>query len=454
MKKTAKILSIIMALEMIFATAAVGVFALDEAPGAEAEQAPAVTEEVVDAEEIIEEEAAEAADEVLETVESEEALGAASLAVNAAASGNRVTLTWPEAAGVTYDLTIAGDSVAHESGVNSGYAMTVDYGATYKFTVEGIKNGSVVSKGEASVGPIAVPAPASVVGYPDYQSVTVKWSAVPGATSYVVKRNDGKTYSAGAATSFRDTGAKKDVNYSYSVQAIAGDEASGFSHATASVGRVRTCYYYCTLGGAATLRSHDKAKKKITLKKGQVIKAEGFCQGSFKFTYNGRPYEAKWFRMKKVKGQIKKNAYVNGYTAEAYVNNGNFKSKTNYLIWINIYSQRVFVFQNVAGRWSLVNKNGYAKSDSGTEGYLCGSGKAKFPTPTGMNKKLHKKMKKYSKHKWWNCFSGTNAIHGSNGKKEVKKLGKLISNGCVRVTNAQAIWVFNNVPVKTRVIVF
>lgn len=297
-------------------------------------------------------------------------------------------------------------------------------------------------------------APVLIGAYPDYHSVSILWNPVPGAESYVITRNDGETYTvAGNETSYRDTEAKKDVTYTYTVAAVAGGQTSPAS-APGSAQRVRTAYYYGTVKAGVTLKSHDKKKKAIRLKKGEVVKAEGFSQGSFKFERNGRPYEAKWFRFKKVKGDYKTNAYVNGYTAEAYVNHGNFASKTGYLIWINIYSQRVFIFRGKKGNWTLVNKNGEAKSAADTEGYLCGTGKAKFPTPTGMNKKLHRKMKRYSAHKWWNCFSGTNAIHGSNGKKEIKKLGKMISNGCVRVTNEQAIWVFNHVPKKTRVMVF
>lgn len=372
MKKTAKFLSILMAIEMIFATAAVGVFALDTTPAADPDQT--VAEEVVVAEDAVVEEAAEE----LEAVESE--------------------------------------------------ALNAEEGE------------------EAKVTPAT---PALAGAYPDYHSVTVIWSPAANAASYIVARSDGASWPT-TGTSYRDTAAAKDVSYQYCVIAVSSDGTQSAPSAwSAPAGRVRTAYYYCTLKAGVTLKSHDKAKAKINLKKGEVIQAEGFSQGSFKFERNGRPYEAKWFRMKKVKGQISKNAYANGITATNYVNNGGFASPTPYLIWINIYSQRVFVFTGSAGNWTLVNRDA-----AGADGWLCGTGKAKFPTPTGMNKSLHKKMKKYSKHKWWNCFSGTNAIHGSNGKKELKKLGKLISNGCVRVTNDQAIWIFNNVPKKTRVIVF
>ena len=365
MKKTAKIISMILALQLIFSTAAVGAFALDADP-AEQNLESVAAEQIED----LDQAASEAANADEETAEEEPA-------------------------------------------------------------------------------PAPAPAaPAMIGAFPDYQSVTVRWQPAANATSYTVYRNDGAAWTT-TATSYRDTAAAKDVTYSYYVTAT-GEGGTSAPSASAAGARVRTAYYYCTFKGSAKLKSHDGAKAKITFKKGQTVVAEGFSQGSFKFTGpNGRPYEAKWFRMKKVKGDYARNAYVNGYTAEAYVNNGGFASPTPYLIWINIYSQRVFIFTGSAGNWHLVNTG-----TDGGQGWLCGTGKAKFPTPTGMNKKLHKKMKKYSKHKWWNCFSGTNAIHGSNGKKELKKLGKMISNGCVRVTNDQAIWVFNNVPKKTRVIVF
>jgi hypothetical protein len=315
---------------------------------------------------------------------------------------------------------------------------------------------SVFADGEAPAGeaPAAPAVPANVVAYPDYQSVTVKWNASPNAAKYIVTRNDGQAFET-TGTEYNDTkatwtGDEGALKYTYTVTAVAADGTkSAASAPTAETSRVRTAYYYGTVKAKVTLKSHDKAKKKITLQKGEVVRSEGFRQGSFLFERDGRPYEAKWFRFKKVKADFVKNAYVNGYTAENYVNHGNFSSPTGFLIWINVYSQRVFVFQGAAGNWKLINKDEL----DGMDGFLCGTGKASFPTPTGMNKSLHKKMKKYSRHKWWNCFSGTNAIHNST-KKEIKKLGKMISNGCVRVTTNEAIWIFNNIPKKTRVIVF
>ena len=307
---------------------------------------------------------------------------------------------------------------------------------------------SVFAEGEAPA------VPANVNAYPDYHSVTVKWDASPNATKYIVTRNDGQAFEA-TGTEYNDktatwNGDEGALKYTYTVTAVdANGNKSAASAPTAETSRVRTAYYYGTVKAKVTLKSHDKKKKKITLKKGDIVRSEGFSQGAFKFTRNGRPYEAKWFRFKKVKADFTKNAYVNGFTPEAYVNHGNFGSKTGYLIWINIYSQRVFIFQGSKGNWKLINKDEL----DGMDGYLCGSGKAKFPTPTGMNKSLHKKMKKYSKHSYWNCFSGTNAIHDSK-KWEIKYLGKMISNGCVRVTRNEAVWIYKNVPKKTRVIVF
>ena len=54
-----------------------------------------------------------------------------------------------------------------------------------------------------------------------------------------------------------------------------------------------------------------------------------------------------------------------------------------------------------------------------------------------------------------NLLMGINAlVFGGAQVLCGKYLGKMISNGCVRVTHNEAVWIYKNVPKKTRVIVF
>ena len=338
-------------------------------------------------------------------------------------------------------------SVSDSERSSKAKSITLEYNTTYTIELwmkDGeedptcVKTSDPVTTGEE---PIPAPAAPTLYAYPTYHAVYLAWTPSANATQYVLVRNDGVQYSVGTATSFTDTNNAADTTYSYYVVA-SNDSGSSPASNVASAARVRTCYYRITFKKAVKLTSHDGTKTKHTFQKGQVVYADGFAQGMYQFDFEGHRYHAKWMRIKSPSGDYARNAYENGVTPTLYVNQAGFASPTGYLIWISIFSQRVYVFQGSAGNWTLV------------QNWQCGSGKAKTPTPTGINKSLHKKMKKYSKHKWWNCFSGNNAIHGSNGQKEIKKLGKLISNGCVRVTNDQAIWIFNTVPKGTRVVVF
>ena len=348
------------------------------------------------------------------------------------------------------------DGVESSSSVpEAGKVVVTDLsvGSTYVFRAVD-SNDAVLAQSKEIKVTESLPAPTGIVAAPGHKSVTVYWEAVDGATGYEIFRNGKLLKSVGAdKTSYRDKTVKEGpsgntgkVNqYSYYVVAVNGSQRSEAS-VTKKAGKVRSALYKITFKSSAKLTSHDKYKKTITFKGGQTVWADGFAQGKYQFSYKkgNKTYRfySMWMRIKNPKGDIKKNAYENGHTAENYVNEGKYSSPTKWLIWVNLYSQRVYVFKGKKGNWKL-EKN-----------YLCGSGTPKTPTSSGMNKKLHRKAKHYSKHKWWNMFSGTMAIHGSNGAKEEAKLGHLISNGCVRVTNDQAKWIFDNVPLKTRVLIY
>lgn len=472
--KRSRLIALLLTALMMLSVAATGVFALDETgtpePSGEGNveavldaTAPADNDSTtidnenitVDNEEVTVDEEITPAPAENEAVPAANSIGEG--VFNATANGSVVTLEWKNAsdedAALVSKIVVKKDgtevagldfTVSPEEKNGKTKSYTLDYGTTYTFELWLDGATEYAKTTEATTAPAAP----TLYAYPAYHSVYLAWTPSNTATKYVLYRNDGAVLDAGSATTYLDANNAADTTYYYQVVAFNGDVASAPSNA-ASGERVRTCYYKITFKKAVTLTSHDGTKTKNTFRKGQVVYADGFAQGMYQFDYAGHRYHAKWMRIKSPSGNYSRNAYVNGVTPTLYVNQVGYGSPTGYLIWISLYSQRVYIFQGSAGNWTLINHDAY-----GNEGWQCGSGKAKTPTPTGMNKSLHKKMKKYSKHKWWNCFSGNNAIHGSNGQKEIKKLGKLISNGCVRVTNEQAIWIFNNIPKKTRVLVF
>lgn len=451
--KRSRLIAFLLTAMMLLSTAATGVFATDEigipepagesngeivldTPSVPADNSGTEDEEVTPApvadEENITDEAKQEAD-----------------SVTATPSGKTVTVSWTDAEVFKIvvkqgDTEVPSEPLTDAEKAEMKKVFTLEYDTEYTFEAFKGTEEAPESVGTATAKTEVKPAPAAptLYAYPAYHSVYLTWTPSENATKYVLYRTDGAVFdNIGTATSFTDTNNAADTTYSYYVVAFNGDKASANSN-VASAARVRTCYYRITFKKNVKLTSHDGTKTKHTFTKGQVVYADGFSQGKYQFDYEGHRYHAKWMRIKKPSGDYATNAYENGVTPTLYVNQTGYGSPTGYLIWISLYSQRVYVFQGSAWNWTLV------------QDWQCGSGKAKTPTPTGMNKSLHKKMKKYSKHKWWNCFSGNNAIHGSNGQKEIRKLGRLISNGCVRVTNDQAIWIFNTVPKGTRVLVF
>lgn len=451
--KNSRFIAFLLAALMVLSAAATGVFALEETGTAAPNGADGATVMDTPAE-------PDGGDSGLTPASGDEETGSPAKSVSAeelnfaaTANGNTVVLTWngeAEDAGTIAQVAYkkaADEDFTTESVTGTDGEKTIselDYATNYIFKLQLADGTDVTGEVSATTGeePAPVPAAPALYAYPAYHSVFLSWTASANAVKYVLYRTDGAVFDVGAATSFTDANNAADTTYSYYVVAYNKDNAGSPASNIASAARVRTCYYRITFKKNVKLTSHDGTKTKHTFKKGQVVYADGFSQGKYQFDYEGHRYHAKWMRIKKPSGDIATNIYENGVTPTLYVNQSGYGSPTGYLIWVSLYSQHVFVFQGSAGNWTLV------------QDFLCGSGKAKTPTPTGMNKSLHKKMKKYSKHKWWNCFSGNNAIHGSNGAKEVRKLGRLISNGCVRVTNDQAIWVFNTVPKGTRVLVF
>ena len=135
-----------------------------------------------------------------------------------------------------------------------------------------------------------------------------------------------------------------------------------------------------------------------------------------------------------------KEAYVNGTANDA--GNGRIQSATQYLIWVSLDKQRVNVFLLEGGRWSLkyVWKTSTGKVDAPT---LDQSFKLKY--------KVQKKGKTVLGLKWYTFVYGS-GIHKFPGKGMNKVIGiKPVSHSCIRIPEEGAIWIFNTVPVGSRV---
>lgn len=135
---------------------------------------------------------------------------------------------------------------------------------------------------------------------------------------------------------------------------------------------------------------------------------------------------------------------------EAWVNKKGYSSPTQYLIWCNLYTQRVNIFTGSQGNWKLVYS------------CQCASGANNTPTPQKVCKILYKSNK-------WNfgayyvhhvsVFDSTRGFHSMLYRYDSYTLyntvmGRPASHGCVRVPDEGIYYIWNNVPVDTTVVIY
>lgn len=131
--------------------------------------------------------------------------------------------------------------------------------------------------------------------------------------------------------------------------------------------------------------------------------------------------------------------------AENFVNSHGFNSETGWLYWCNKLGQRVYIFQGSKGNWRF-NRT-----------YKCGTGNISYGD--GSDQGVGFKWKIYDKNKvfqgpqakqYWNMHYSSpwgNSIHKG-------PVGKPNTHGCISMGSTAVQWVYNNVPINTRVVVF
>lgn len=145
---------------------------------------------------------------------------------------------------------------------------------------------------------------------------------------------------------------------------------------------------------------------------------------------------------------------------EGFVNQKGYTSSTKYMIWVSLKTQRVNVFTGSKGNWTL------------SKTYLCATGTNITPTCTGV-------YYIYSKTPRWrfdgyvdgvytedatrvynvSIFWGGQALHSIiyNSKDDSVSDGNLgmpRSHGCVRLAMENATYIYQNIPINTRVVVY
>ncbi len=136
-------------------------------------------------------------------------------------------------------------------------------------------------------------------------------------------------------------------------------------------------------------------------------------------------------------------------TKEGYVNLGQYASKTEYLIWINRYTQRVIVFTGSKENWK-VHKT-----------FMCSSGANNTPTPEGVYEvEAHFGHWYFDYYMVYNAtgFWGDTAFHSTlynfDGSHFDERVGIPLSHGCIRMNDEDAEYIYDTIPFGTTVVVW
>lgn len=294
----------------------------------------------------------------------------------------------------------------------------------------------------------------SVAAYSSSDRVVFIWNAVEGADGYII---DGSTkvpasklrydkivgeggYAAISVQAYKDpeevTADDPDAGQAAAAEPVYSNVA------TAAGNAVQTIRYRVRIKKGGTLKAHGgNGPGSIRVTKGQYIDCYGFGGGKYIFNYGGSIFYCNKSRTNKRSCIYNSGRTYSAQEAEFFVNDRGLSSSTGTLVWINTYTQTLYMFNGSAGSWHCVLAS------------KCSTGKAASPTPTGVSgrKTIWKKISKRHGIKFWSPFSQINSVHG---KKAKWRMGAPKSNGCVRNYVEAAQQVYYGAPIGTTVLVY
>ena len=220
---------------------------------------------------------------------------------------------------------------------------------------------------------------------------------------------------------------------------------------TGKISKVHAFYYKAVMKESHTTDG-------VTIKAGAKVTVLAKGKSTVRISYNNKKC---WVPSSKVSI----NGYITDYKAkfskdlaEAYVNAKGYSSSQKYLVWINTYTQHIYVFEGKQYNWELIHT------------FICSTGmfgvdETGKHTETPMGKcYIYRKQ-----YEFW--FAGDQVayycsainggfIHSWLYKPDgsyypgVGKLGVPASHGCVRLAKADCKWIYDNCPVSTTVIIY
>lgn len=160
-----------------------------------------------------------------------------------------------------------------------------------------------------------------------------------------------------------------------------------------------------------------------------------------------------WVRLDAVQIKPGPDYTTSDYSTEVkeyFVNEAKgYSSSSKYLVWVNIWCQQINIFEGSQGNWKLIRT-----AD-------CATGKNYTASPIGVQT-IRKKTPQvdggsyYYHHATW--MSGTLALHSRlyyyGGGFYDATIGRPVSNGCIRLYDQDCIWIYDNVPVGSTVVIY
>lgn len=139
---------------------------------------------------------------------------------------------------------------------------------------------------------------------------------------------------------------------------------------------------------------------------------------------------------------------LSDYQLELYLNMSFAESKTDYYLWVDLYRMQVYLFKKIEGYFFLEKR------------FLCSPGNNATPTKRGYFTIVDKGTHFYSRDATYLCYnwlkySGSYLFHsfpyGFNNEVLDSRLQERVSNGCIRLSYEDSLYLYQNVPLKTTV---
>lgn len=305
--------------------------------------------------------------------------------------------------------------------------------------------------------PQTIEAVSELEAYSGYKSVALEWAPSQGATSYKVFRNGvliapkvtSRAYDNSSMMAYIDkTGDESSKENRYYVVAV-GPAGESAPSPTVKKASTTPLYITVTFNRTRTLTSHDKAKKKHTFKQGTKVNTHSYRFGRYIFNYKGHLYFVNYMSLKNHKARLDRDLRYSKKEAEYFANTSGRGSKTKYLIWANLYTQRLYVLKGKKGHWRMAENLQYGGTKACT--WYISSGMATMPTPTGMDLNIYRKKSTQRGVKWLSFYHSQTSLHGKVGNQDFKQLR---SGGCIRNPDKYALIIYKKCPINTRVIVY